>query len=217
MIEDSSAEMELNIADLCPATRALGPGLRSALWVQGCPLRCPGCIAPDWLEFRPALRLSPTAAAARLLADPAIEGISLSGGEPTAQAPALAAMLRRVRAQRPELHILCFSGYPYETLLTRPPESGVPALLAEIDLLVDGPYLQAHNLGDTFAGSRNQRLIPLSERPLPGTGPWALRRMEVHIRGGSILAVGVPPREWPRDLLQGAAQARSSTRPELLP
>jgi pyruvate-formate lyase-activating enzyme len=42
--------LALNIAATCQATYALGPGLRSAVWVQGCPFRCPGCISPDWVK-----------------------------------------------------------------------------------------------------------------------------------------------------------------------
>lgn len=205
MTEYDEQSKELNIAEIYPATYALGPGLRSAIWVQGCPLRCPGCIAPDWLEFRNAHWMSPKTAAEKLLANPEIEGITISGGEPSVQALGLAEMLYQVRLKRPELHVICFSGYSYEILLQRDPKSGVPDLLSEIDLLVDGPYIQSQNHGDTFAGSRNQRLIPLSNRPLPGAGPWDLRRMEVHIRKDNILAVGVPPLNWPRDLLKTAS------------
>jgi anaerobic ribonucleoside-triphosphate reductase activating protein len=186
----------LNIAELCPATRALGPGLRSALWVQGCPIGCPGCISADWIPNIPAHRLTPAEAAARLLSNPAIEGITLSGGEPMAQAAGLAEMLQIVRATRPDLHVICFSGYTYEALLRQPASSGVPDLLSRIDLLIDGPYVQALNQGDTFAGSRNQRLIPLSQRPLPGDARWELRKLEMHIRDGAILTVGVPPKDW---------------------
>jgi anaerobic ribonucleoside-triphosphate reductase activating protein len=189
----------LNIAEICPATRALGPGLRAALWVQGCPIGCPGCIAPDWIPNTPAHRLRPTEVAARLLSTPDIEGITLSGGEPMAQAAGLAEMLRSVRATRSSLHVICFSGFTYEALLRQPPASGVPDLLSQIDLLIDGPYVQALNQGDTFAGSRNQRLIPLSQRPLPGNQRWELRKLEVHIRDGAILTVGVPPKDWEAD------------------
>lgn len=113
--------------------------------------------------------LSPEEVADRLLANPKVEGISLSGGEPTAQAPALAQLVRLLRKQR-ELHILCFSGFRYENLIHRPLESGVADLLSQIDLLIDGPSVQALTQGDTFAGSSNQRMIGLSDRPLPGSG-----------------------------------------------
>lgn len=202
-----SPQLMINVAEICSATRALGPGLRAALWVQGCPLRCPGCISPDWLSFKESHLLSPEEVADHLLADPKVDGISLSGGEPTAQAPALAQLLRILRKRR-ELHILCFSGYRFETLLHRPPESGVADLLDLIDLLIDGPYLQSLNQGDTFAGSSNQRMIQLSDRALPGSGPWEIRRVEVRIRQGSILAVGVPPKGWPPTLFSSTAGLR---------
>jgi anaerobic ribonucleoside-triphosphate reductase activating protein len=115
-------------------------------------------------------------------------------------------MIKILRAER-ELHIICFSGYSYAALQQRPPHSGIPALLAQVDLLIDGAYMQELNFSDTFAGSRNQRLIPLSSRPLPGRGPWAIRRMELLLRHGSILAVGVPPREWNPALLLAAGKA----------
>ncbi|NCA71503.1 MAG: 4Fe-4S cluster-binding domain-containing protein, partial [Sphingobacteriia bacterium] len=41
----------LRLYSRIPRTRSLGPGLRFALWVQGCPLRCPGCMTPDALPF----------------------------------------------------------------------------------------------------------------------------------------------------------------------
>ncbi|WP_374700185.1 4Fe-4S cluster-binding domain-containing protein [Arthrobacter sp. JCM 19049] len=34
----------LRVARVLHATRAEGPHLRSAIWVQGCSIRCKGCI-----------------------------------------------------------------------------------------------------------------------------------------------------------------------------
>src|SRR5690348_11966108 len=34
----------VRVAATCTGTRALGPGLRSVVWVQGCPFRCAGCL-----------------------------------------------------------------------------------------------------------------------------------------------------------------------------
>jgi len=50
--------LEVQVAETCIGTRALGPGLRSVVWVQGCPFSCAGCIAPDWIPRSP-IRTSP--------------------------------------------------------------------------------------------------------------------------------------------------------------
>ena len=84
----------LNIAAQTPQTRVLGPGLRAVVWVQGCPLRCKGCISPAWTESRVARLVSPQELAAEVISNnPTIEGITISGGEPFLQPLGLAAFL----------------------------------------------------------------------------------------------------------------------------
>ncbi len=185
----------INVAEICTSTYALGPGLRSAIWVQGCPIHCKGCIAPEWIPFRPAHMMEPEEAAAILLTNSQIEGITISGGEPMGQAQELAKMIGFIR-ERKELHIICFSGYVYEDLLKSPQETGIPDLLAQIDMLIDGPYVENLNMSTTFAGSSNQRLLTLSNRKVPNGNSWEYRKLEMHIRDGSILTVGVPPKDW---------------------
>jgi anaerobic ribonucleoside-triphosphate reductase activating protein len=206
MNDASKSEKMLNIAEMIPRTRALGPGLRAAVWVQGCPLHCKGCISPNWIPFRPANELSPEKVAKYLLSNPEIQGITISGGEPTAQAHGLVEMIKIARHIRDDLHIICFSGFTYESLQKRPLTTGILELLQLIDVLIDGPYIEGLNHGDSFPGSRNQRMISLSERPLPGAGPFELRKMEVYIRNGNVLAVGIPPLQWPAEFLPGLFQ-----------
>lgn len=188
----------LNVAEICPATRALGPGLRSVLWVQGCPIGCKGCIAQDWIPMVPASLWSPSQAADQLLSNPEVEGVTISGGEPMVQAEGLAALIRILRSRK-NLHIICFTGFVYEGLILKPLFPGVQNLLDLLDVLIDGPYLEKQNSGDTFAGSRNQRILKLSDRPAPAGNEWTPRKTELHIRNGNILAVGVPPRNLEKD------------------
>lgn len=182
----------INVAETCVGTRALGAGLRSAVWVQGCPFRCRECVAPDWIPFRPARRVEPEALAAELLADPCVTGLTLSGGEPMEQARGLAAAVRAARADR-ELSVICFTGYRLGELAGRP---GADDLLAELDVLIDGRYVRSRNDDRGLRGSDNQRVHHLTGR-LAGSaaalegGP---RRAELRVRGSGALLVGVPPR-----------------------
>src|SRR5512136_1451174 len=89
----------VNVAAIIPSTRALGPGERAVVWVQGCPFHCPGCIAPEWLPFVPAHLMPVEELVDRLLSSPTVTGMTFSGGEPMLQARSLAqvALLARQR------------------------------------------------------------------------------------------------------------------------
>jgi anaerobic ribonucleoside-triphosphate reductase activating protein len=182
----------INVAETCVGTRALGPGWRSVVWVQGCPFRCRGCLAPDWIPFRAAREVAPDELAEELLADPGVTGLTLSGGEPMAQADGLAAMVRAARAER-ELSVICFTGFRRSELAGL---DGAEALLGELDVLIDGRYVRARDDGRGLRGSDNQRIHHLTGRLADAAerlagGP---RRAEVRVRGGEALLVGVPPR-----------------------
>ena len=44
----------LNVAKIIDVTQAEGPGLRTAIWVQGCLKRCVGCCNGQFLKIQPA-------------------------------------------------------------------------------------------------------------------------------------------------------------------
>lgn len=182
----------INVAAVCTATRALGPGLRAVVWVQGCAFHCPGCIAPDWIAIRPARLVPPELLAAELLANPEITGLTFSGGEPMLQAAALARLARLAKAQR-NLDIICFTGFVREPLEANPPVPGVWDLLEQVDVLIDGPYIQRMNDNTGLRGSRNQRVHYLTNRLTHYDLTRAPRQAEVQISDGHALLVGVPP------------------------
>ena len=154
--------LNLNVAARLRSTEAEGPGHRYALWVQGCPLRCPGCCNPHMLDFETAEIVGVDEIAGEILASPGIEGVTFLGGEPFSQAPALAALGRRSRDAG--LSVMVFSGYTLEHL-RRADEPGWADLLDATDLLVDGPYLQErHSTARRWIGSDNQRVHFLTER-----------------------------------------------------
>ncbi|MEU9070296.1 4Fe-4S single cluster domain-containing protein [Streptomyces sp. NPDC048109] len=208
----------LNVAATRVGTRALGPGLRSVVWVQGCPFRCAGCVAPEWIPDRPAHRVDPARLADELLADPGVTGLTLSGGEPMAQAAGLASLVRTARSRR-RLSVICFTGYRLERLRARPPVPGVEELLALVDVLIDGRYVAGLDDGRGLRGSSNQRVHHLTPR-LAGCGydfTGGPRTAEIAVDGTSALLVGVPAPGLLAAFDSAVAQVRSRLSPPQTP
>jgi anaerobic ribonucleoside-triphosphate reductase activating protein len=180
----------LNIAAIAARTQALGPGTRAAIWVQGCPLHCPGCLAPQWIPFVPALLLTPEEIVEQLELEK-ISGLTFSGGEPMEQAAGLAALARLARQQK-DLDLICFTGYRYERLLKNPPNQGVAELLAQVDVLIDGPFVQSLNDSVGLRGSSNQRVIHLTSRLREYDFESRGRKVEITITNGELAFIGIP-------------------------
>lgn len=124
---------------------------------------CHGCAVP-FLHPVDSGRLVPVDLLADVLLDPAYprEGISILGGEPFQQPVGLLALVRALRA-RGCPHIVCYSGYTFEALRRRAiQEPAIGAILDDVEVLVDGPYVQAlADTGGPWTGSGNQRIIDL--------------------------------------------------------
>jgi len=97
----------------------------------------------------------------RLIADaPAIEGITISGGEPLQQSDALLRLLSAVRMHT-TLSVLLFSGYTLREI--RPMPHG-PQILAHVDVLIAGRYVQTSRLAHDLRGSANKTVHLLTDR-----------------------------------------------------
>lgn len=134
-----------------------GPGFRFACFVQGCPHGCPGCHNPDSHDPNIGREMTVEEVAAELLKNPLTDGLTLTGGEPFAQA---AACLRLAQtAHSHGLNVWSYSGWTFEHLR----DEGTPeqkALLKELDVLIDGLFrLEQRTLTLPWRGSPNQRVI----------------------------------------------------------
>lgn len=140
-----------------------GPGLRFTIFAQGCPHRCPGCHNPETHLAVGGILISVDELFALYQKNRLTRGITLSGGEPFAQATAMSALASRVHEAGGD--VITYTGYIYENLLRMSrTDPGILALLSATDLLIDGPFILAKKSLDLpFRGSSNQRLLPLSE------------------------------------------------------
>jgi len=151
-----------------PATEAEGPGVRAAVWLQGCAVHCPECFNPQLWAPRGGIVTSPDELARAWVADAVAagaEGVTLLGGEPFEQAWGAASLARAFREAG--LGVMTFSGHPLERLTAwaRAGRVDIAALLEATDLLCDGPYLRdLPDTGRPWVGSRNQGIRALSGR-----------------------------------------------------
>jgi anaerobic ribonucleoside-triphosphate reductase activating protein len=151
----------IRIAHEIADTDAEGPGRRTAVWVQGCAIRCVGCCNPELFAADGGSQVDPDALADRVVAR-GVEGLTVLGGEPFDQADGLASLCRAVQARGRT--VLVFTGYTLDALRLRP-DPAVAAALAAIDTLVDGPFERDRpERRRRWVGSENQRLWHLSGR-----------------------------------------------------
>lgn len=156
----------VRIAGIVKQSVVDGPGLRLTVFTQGCPHGCPGCHNPQTHAFSGGYDCAADTILSALDANPLLQGITLSGGEPLCQPGALLPLTEAVR--RRGLDIWCYTGYTLERLLEQRDEA-LAALLARIDVLVDGPYDHSRrDLTLRFRGSGNQRVLDLPASLLAG-------------------------------------------------
>ena len=75
-----------------------GPGIRFVVFTQGCPHHCPGCHNPGTHDPAGGYDSRIDNLVAEFRKNPMLKGITLSGGDPFAQAAACASLARRIHA-----------------------------------------------------------------------------------------------------------------------
>lgn len=180
----------LNIMGYVNESEVNGPGCRAVVWVQGCLLQCPGCFNPASWSFEDNQRVAVDELVDRILANPRNQGVTFSGGEPFWQAPALAQVAARVKARG--LNVMSFTGFTLETLRSPDAPPGAQDLLDQLDVLIDGPFVQSQavNSPESPVSSRNQR-VHIFNPALENAITWASDQLEVHIfKDGSRIITG---------------------------
>ncbi|GAB2881034.1 4Fe-4S single cluster domain-containing protein [Streptomyces mayteni] len=211
MVEETPAasgrsEVAVRISGTHFPVTTLGPGRRLGIWFQGCPLACPGCMSRHTWDpgGGRAAGLGELLDRWRAALEAGAEGLTISGGEPLSQAPALAALLEGARAVAREVvaggrpvDLLVYTGHTEAELVAAPP---LWEALRHADALVTGRYVAAEPTDLVWRGSANQRLRPLTElgrrRYEPhlaraATGPTV---QVVGSAAGGVLLYGVPRR-----------------------
>lgn len=180
----------LNIMGYVDKSEVNGPGCRAVIWVQGCKKECPGCFNPNSWDFEINQLVAIDTLVANILSNPLNTGVTFSGGEPFWQASALAEVARKVKAKG--LNVMSFSGFTLEQLKSKSAPPGSQELLAELDILIDGPFVEslAINSPNSPVSSSNQR-VNIFNPDFQDKISWASDQIEVHIlKDGSRIVTG---------------------------
>ena len=148
---------KFNVAYIKLLTKTEGPFNRCCIWFQGCNLHCKGCCNVELQGLKPNHILSldelvDIVKEAKEKYD--IEGITLSGGEPTLQ---LHLKDFNEKIHDMGLGIIMFSGKPKSMIN--------PDLVATVDLLIDGPFIEKQKDNERILiGSKNKKLSFITNR-----------------------------------------------------
>ena len=144
-----------------------GPGLRYVIFAQGCLHQCPHCQNPETWDINAGKEFSVKQVIRMIKQQKKTKrGVTFSGGEPFLQAAELAEVALAVRQLGWD--VVTYTGFTWEELI-EDGSSGVKALLAASDILIDGRYvdkLRSKKL--QFRGSSNQRIIDVAETQKTG-------------------------------------------------
>ncbi|WP_229075942.1 4Fe-4S cluster-binding domain-containing protein [Actinoplanes sp. DH11] len=187
--------MNLRLARLHHPVTTLGPGRRIGIWVQGCGIGCPGCVARDTWVAGPQhdIAVADVLAWCAAHAD-GTTGVTITGGEPSEQPAALGELVHGLRALDDDWDVLCYTGVEWDEFRRRCPEA-----YPGIDALITGPFRITEPTDLLWRGSANQRLIPCSERGEQRFGEWANAERErpelqLQVDDERVWMIGIPGR-----------------------
>ena len=145
----------ISILEIVEDTTVDGPGFRTSVYSSGCPHHCPGCHNPQSWNIDNGHPVEVDEILKVILDDPFAD-VTFTGGDPMFQPQGFTELAKGIREHSTK-NIWCYTGYRFEELLQNPVQK---ALLEQIDVLVDGRFIEAlKNEELRFRGSSNQRII----------------------------------------------------------
>ena len=139
-----------------------GEGVCVSLWVQGCPHHCKGCHNPEQWDFNGGKYKNNDILLEEIYTAINANGIqrnfSILGGEPLAPQNINDTyyILWKVKQHFPSIKTFVWTGYTLEQLKKMYEDT----LLENIDVLIDGPFIQSQrDISLKLRGSKNQRIL----------------------------------------------------------
>lgn len=164
---------------------------RMGVWVQGCNLACPGCSSVHTWSAKKGKQVSVDnliKLAKMQKTKPA--GLTLSGGEPAAQANEVLKFVRAFREAFPAAEVILYTGLAWVDF-----NKNHRLLADSLDVVIAGPYDHAFS-ATPLAGSSNQEvkiLTELAEFLYHDWKNWPTHKQQLAAGGfNSVVTVGIP-------------------------
>lgn len=140
-----------------------GPGIRLAVFTQGCAHHCLGCHNPETHDFEGGYEEDIDKIVKMALQNPLLSGVTLTGGDPLYQVDACLELAYKLSGHG--LSLIVYTGFTWEELdVLRKQNENVDRFLHEVDYLIDGPFLiDERDISLRFRGSTNQRIIDVQK------------------------------------------------------
>lgn len=137
-----------------------GDGLRTVLFVSGCPHHCKGCQNPQTWDRNSGIEFDDGARNEifETMELPWIGGITISGGEPLADynLEEVMNLCQAIKLAHKEKTIIIYTGYTLEELTERE-DWRIGDIISHIDTLITGRYIEERKSPDLkWVGSDNQ-------------------------------------------------------------
>ncbi|SHK27427.1 anaerobic ribonucleoside-triphosphate reductase activating protein [Anaerobranca californiensis DSM 14826] len=157
--------MMIRIAGIIPESVVDGPGgISYTIFAQGCLHNCPGCHNPGTHSLDGGQEIDCSFILDDIKKYPLSKIVTFSGGEPFLQSEGFSYLAQHFKKNG--YKIVVYTGFLYEDLIK---DRNKFQLLKEIDLLIDGPYIEKlKDIDLPFRGSKNQRIINVPKSLLEG-------------------------------------------------
>ena len=148
---------------------AAGKGVCVTFFVQGCDTHCPGCHNQGTWDFDGGYEFTQDTINSiinALNANGVQRNLCIMGGEPLHERNQFLVQLliQEVKKVYPDIKVYLWTGYIYEDLIEKH-EKILQNILQEIDVLIDGPFIQEQrDITLAMRGSKNQRILNLKEK-----------------------------------------------------
>ena len=145
-----------------------GPGVCVSFFVQGCPIKCPGCQNLQTWAFEGGKEFTQQTINdifTAINANGIQRNLNIMGGEPLCDENLFLTQLiiSLIREKYPFIKIYLWTGYIYENLRNKK-NNKIDYILNNIDYLIDGPFiLEERDITLPMRGSRNQRVLNMKE------------------------------------------------------